>query len=470
MTHNDGFDRTVSDWLDEQAGHSVPGYLDEVLDADDPDPTAAVVVEPRKVAPRAIDSSLRTRCPGWPGSWSSSVSSSRLGTAILVAGSRETTARRRSVRRRSGTSSYAAADGDIYAIDTATNVARPLVTGPAADSDPLISPDGTSFAFVRRDAGSLSTSIMFLANADGSGLREITGLPEEVAGMALVTGRDQARGRRGSGLVDGRARHGADAGDADDQFRSRLRLLRISAVATERSRADLPLELIGHGPPDRGLRRPDGRIRPPRDRPTDDRGSGGSPPCHRTGPGSPIPCLGTDQREIHVVDVETGSDRRRRLRWSRRRCATAMVAGWDEARASNALWREGFQLMVGSVDGGPVTAIGPTRPDKSRWCRGPVLAGRNPKILAFYNADRTTWVLDPTGGPGHASSDYDAVDARRRWQRLGALIRSPIVSTRPARLDGGRPFARSDAGKVKPPGPDRAPYSVSAATLSRATA
>ncbi len=31
MTLNDGFDRTVSDWLDEQAGHGMPGYLDETL-------------------------------------------------------------------------------------------------------------------------------------------------------------------------------------------------------------------------------------------------------------------------------------------------------------------------------------------------------------------------------------------------------------------------------------------------------
>ena len=41
MTLNDGFERTVSDWLDEQAGHGVPGYLDEVLAADDPRPDSA---------------------------------------------------------------------------------------------------------------------------------------------------------------------------------------------------------------------------------------------------------------------------------------------------------------------------------------------------------------------------------------------------------------------------------------------
>ena len=31
MTLNDGFERTVSDWLDEQAGRGTPGYLDEAL-------------------------------------------------------------------------------------------------------------------------------------------------------------------------------------------------------------------------------------------------------------------------------------------------------------------------------------------------------------------------------------------------------------------------------------------------------
>ena len=31
MTLNDGFERTVSDWLDEQAGQGMPGYLDETL-------------------------------------------------------------------------------------------------------------------------------------------------------------------------------------------------------------------------------------------------------------------------------------------------------------------------------------------------------------------------------------------------------------------------------------------------------
>src|SRR3954464_535400 len=31
MNAHDGFDRTVADWLDEQAGHGMPAYLDEIL-------------------------------------------------------------------------------------------------------------------------------------------------------------------------------------------------------------------------------------------------------------------------------------------------------------------------------------------------------------------------------------------------------------------------------------------------------
>ena len=31
MTYNDGFDRTVSEWLTDHAGYSKPDYLDEVL-------------------------------------------------------------------------------------------------------------------------------------------------------------------------------------------------------------------------------------------------------------------------------------------------------------------------------------------------------------------------------------------------------------------------------------------------------
>ena len=77
MTLHEGFDRTVSDWLDTQAGHSQPAYLDEiVLDgfrwnstAYDPDgigtilPAITLVRSP----PIALDAGLtiRTRSEGY---------------------------------------------------------------------------------------------------------------------------------------------------------------------------------------------------------------------------------------------------------------------------------------------------------------------------------------------------------------------------------------------------------------------
>ena len=58
--------------------------------------------------------------------------------------------------------------------------------------------------------------------------------------------------------------------------------------------------------------------------------------------------------------------------------------------------------MIGSANGGPVTAIGPTRPDKTGGAEVQ-FSPDGTSIVAFYNADKTSWLLDPAGGPGHAS-------------------------------------------------------------------
>ncbi len=58
-----------------------------------------------------------------------------------------------------------------------------------------------------------------------------------------------------------------------------------------------------------------------------------------------------------------------------------------------------FQLMIGSVTGGPVTGIGPTRPDKTGGA-DVQFSPDGTRLMAYYNADRTSWLLDPGGGPG----------------------------------------------------------------------
>ena len=55
MTLNDGFERTLSDWLNEQAGHGMPGYLDEALARTTRTRQRPAWSSLRKVAPRGYD-------------------------------------------------------------------------------------------------------------------------------------------------------------------------------------------------------------------------------------------------------------------------------------------------------------------------------------------------------------------------------------------------------------------------------
>ena len=61
--------------------------------------------------------------------------------------------------------------GDIYALDSAGGKARPLLTGMAFERNPVFSPDGKQFAFISDRSG---VTNLWLANADGSGLRQLS--------------------------------------------------------------------------------------------------------------------------------------------------------------------------------------------------------------------------------------------------------------------------------------------------------
>jgi dipeptidyl aminopeptidase/acylaminoacyl peptidase len=409
MTLNDGFDRTLTSWLDEQAGRGTPGYLDEVLAR-----------------------TTRTRQRPWWSSlerWLPMQSTARfahvpraawllvilglivaLGSAILVTGS---------LRRPpspfgpagQGNVLYAAADGDIYAIDTATNQARPLVVGPATDSGPIVSPDGARFAFVRRDAGSATTTTL-VANADGSAARELAGMHEAPAWMAWSP--DSARlavaGSEGLWIV------GPDVGSTlvtsgvpgtqfftieDPQWRPNGHELIFLATAMD-TVVQVGLYIIQtDGSGLRAIAKP-----------------AVPGPAHPTlSPDGSMVAYSTavsDHSEIHVVDVATGVDRRVAFDGA----AADLRPHWSPDETKLVFERTGvdtYQLMIGSVDGGPVTAIGPTRPDKTGGAEVR-FSPDGTRILAFYKADRTSWILEPTGGPG-TKLDYDAVTAPT-WQGL----------------------------------------------------
>lgn len=61
--------------------------------------------------------------------------------------------------------------GDIWAVDADGGDARPILEGMAFDHHPVFSPDGKRFAFISDRSG---VTNLWVANADGSGLRQIS--------------------------------------------------------------------------------------------------------------------------------------------------------------------------------------------------------------------------------------------------------------------------------------------------------
>ncbi len=61
--------------------------------------------------------------------------------------------------------------GDIYTLDAEGGKAKPVLTGMAFERNPVFSPDGTKFAFISDRSGITN---LWVANADGSGLKQIS--------------------------------------------------------------------------------------------------------------------------------------------------------------------------------------------------------------------------------------------------------------------------------------------------------
>jgi Tol biopolymer transport system component len=71
---------------------------------------------------------------------------------------------------RNGAILFSTTEGDILAADPATGTTTAVVTGPAHDQDPWVSPDGSRVLFQR--VSNQGTALL-VANIDGSGLREV---------------------------------------------------------------------------------------------------------------------------------------------------------------------------------------------------------------------------------------------------------------------------------------------------------
>jgi hypothetical protein len=431
MTLNDGFERTVSTWLDERAGHGAPDYLDEILTR-----------------------TIRTRQRPWwssPERWLPVQTTLRftpvprialvllvlvalvaaLAFAAIEVGSRHRQPAPPFGLARNGAILYSGTDGDIHTLDPVTGDDRAVVTGATTDQSAVVSPDGTKVLFLRvvtDSAGDPVEKSIMVANVDGTDIRPLTGplkrmvslLPQ---GITAVWSHDGSKVAVASSVASQRALQvftvdgSTDPVDIDIKgmtptfvaFRPEDRELTFRGST---STADVPVDadgLYAVGADGRGLRTivsqtiGDGAALSP----------DGSRLAYQTWDGT--------SGNIHVVDVETGRDTTPTFEPDASSTGPIDDAPQWSPDGSRFLFIRYLRgpdnhLAVAPATGGLPVEIGPAMPNNA----SPWQAQFSPdgtRILVHYEADGSTWLLDPTGStPGTLLPSSIAGVAS--WQRL----------------------------------------------------
>lgn len=422
MTLNDGFERTVSDWLDEQAGRGAPGYLDEAL--------ARTIRTRQRPAWSSLERWLPVqttlRLSAAPRiAWLLLVLAlvAALGVAALAIGSRYRQPAPPFGLARNGSILYGGTDKDIHTFDPVTGATATLITGAAGDHRPLLSPDGTRLLFLRDSAtrdqgfGPLQPMIM-VANDDGSDVRPLTG---PLANFAFYVG-NTAWSHDGTKV--------AVISDVDSK--PAIQVFRVdgsSPTVVMDTHLLTGIDYLAFRPGDREITfrgsSPDGSglfaV-----------GSDGS--GYRTivqateGDGASLSPDGTKIAYqtwdgtlgvIHVVDVDTGLDSVPAFDPPSTAALVDAEPVWspDGTRFLFVRFAPGANnLMVAPSAGGRRLEVGPAMPNDS--IRGFFeFSPDGSKVLVSYGTDGSTWLLDPTGStPGTKLSSSIAQAAS--WQRL----------------------------------------------------
>jgi Tol biopolymer transport system component len=169
MTTRDNFGRDLSRWLSEDAQHRVPDHLTEVLVQ-----TAATRQRPWWSSPeRWLPVQTTLRLAPVPRVPVLLLVTAALVVAIAAAavfvGSKPRPAPIVGIAQ-NGPVIYSE-DGDLFRFDPATGESVAVVRGPENDVGPQFSRDGLSFVFARLT--SPTTRTMFVADADGSNVRQV---------------------------------------------------------------------------------------------------------------------------------------------------------------------------------------------------------------------------------------------------------------------------------------------------------
>ena len=449
MTYNDGFDRTVSEWLTEQAGRGAPDYLDEVL--------ARTTRTRQRPAWSSLERWLPVhRRPFRPGAQvglaagASSASSSRSARRPCSSGPGPGRCHRRSgwpAIRRSCTARATATSMPSTRPPTSRARSSQGRHRPASDPSRRMAPGSSSAA---RNRSSCSATTM-VANADGSDIR----LLDARGSWTHIgwNGRRTAPGWRSSepsaaaeGTLDHRSRRARRVRDLPSSLERRSRIFNrpfwrpdgqeLVFLANSMDNV-LPVGLYSIQADGSVF----GRSSSPRCRARRTR------PCRPTGPRSP-----TRRRGAATARAARGQCRHRgstpsSLHGRSIGSATAVVARWDQAglRALRGRylppgrWIRGRWRRRGN-------RAGATR--KRRWNRGEILPGRNQGDCLLQGG---WFVVDPRSRPmGRRCSLPERSRLRLRGRACRALI---VVGCRAGRRDcAGQPSG----------GPRRGPTTIGA--------
>ncbi len=172
MTLNDGFERTVSDWLDEQAGHGMPDYLDETLARTTRSRQRPAWSSLERWLPMDMTTNLRIAARPTLGRalLLGAVLVALIGLALIAVGTRNPRVPAPFGLAANGQIAYWA-DGDILVADANGTHVHAVISGPSDDGVPGYTRDGTQLTFLRTVSPHEAT--LMIAAPDGSGVRSL---------------------------------------------------------------------------------------------------------------------------------------------------------------------------------------------------------------------------------------------------------------------------------------------------------
>ena len=412
MNAHDDPGRVVSDWLHEYSAHRVPGHLDAVLRTTSTRRQRPAWSSLERWLPMDLTRRASTLAPPHLGRLLvvGLVILALAAVAVLAVGSRQRPLPPPFGPARNGVLVYAS-HGDVLSYDPASAISTAVIQGPEDDSDPRVSPDGTKILFDRVVDGPLGHQLM-VSDIDGRNAVPLTAPVANVDSIAWAPD----------------SKHVSMSSDAGSVAAVRIAGLDgslVRAIAQDGASGHTAVENVQWRPDASGLIflgwspgssyglyavHADGTgERPIVPVTTDESSQIGNAVLSPDGKTIAY-TVGEDTR-IHLVDVDTGRERPVVIEG-----ASHANPAWSPDGASIVFERvTGIEshLVVASVADGAVIQTGPAFEPGSG-----VSAAFSPdgsRIVAWFEPDGSTWLLDPAGGAGkRASLDGSTLAS---WQR-----------------------------------------------------